>query len=76
MVDFAVDLFADDDTMEKATCIKQWIALLDEASLKFGKRLNIAHNHKQWMIEAGFKNVTEEVYKVCFQALEIEIRGE
>ena len=66
VVDFAVDIFSDDDSMKKAPYITRWIELLDEASLKFGKRLNIAHQHKQWMIDAGFKNVKEEVYKVCF----------
>ena len=64
-VDFAVDIFTDDDTIQNAPNIKKWIDLLDEGSLKFGKKLNIAHKHKQWMIDAGFKNVTEEVYKVC-----------
>jgi hypothetical protein len=30
----------------------------------FGKRLNIAHQHRQWMIDAGFTNVREIIRKV------------
>lgn len=64
VVDFSGYLYSDDGTMENAPNITRWTKLLDEASAGFGKPLNIPHNHKQWMIDAGFKDVREEIYKV------------
>jgi hypothetical protein len=65
IVDFAGALFSDDDSMEKAPHLTEWCTLQQEAFSKFGKDLGIAGQHKQRMIDAGFKNVKEEVYKVC-----------
>lgn len=63
--DFAIDFFSDDNTLEMAPNLVKWPKLLNEASVKFGKHLNIAEDCKQWMINAGLKNVRQEVYKVC-----------
>jgi hypothetical protein len=65
MADFAGAIFSDDDSMEKAPYLTEWARLNQEAFRKFGKDLGIAGQHKQRMIDAGFKNVREEVYKVC-----------
>ncbi|KAL4812875.1 S-adenosyl-L-methionine-dependent methyltransferase [Aspergillus spinulosporus] len=62
--DFTVGVFSDDDSAEKATSLQRWRALLVEASKKFGKQFSVAQNYKQWMIDAGFKDVQEEIYKV------------
>lgn len=64
LVNFVADIFSDDDTINNAPNVVKWCKLLDEASIKFGKQLNVAPKYKQWMIDAGFKNVTEEIYKV------------
>lgn len=64
LMDFVADFFSDDDTINNAPNVVKWCKLIDEASLEFGKQLNVAPKYKQWMIDAGFKNVTEEVYKV------------
>jgi SAM-dependent methyltransferase len=64
LVDGAPDFFADDDTIKNAPACLRWVRLLDEASIKFGKRLNIPHLYKGWMESVGYKNVKEEVYKV------------
>ncbi|RJE18983.1 Methyltransferase [Aspergillus sclerotialis] len=64
VVDFTVEAFSDDGTLNNAPNVMNWIRLLDEASSKFGKRLNIASTHKQGLIDAGFKNVQEDVHKV------------
>ncbi|KAL4928993.1 class I SAM-dependent methyltransferase [Aspergillus undulatus] len=64
--DFTVGVFSDDDTAEKATNMQRWRNLLVEASKKFGKQFSVAQNYKQWMTDAGFKNVQEEIYKVPF----------
>lgn len=56
---------SDDDTINTGgTATKQWLDLLDEATVKFGKQLNVASRQKQWMIDAGFVDVQEEIYKV------------
>ncbi|RMJ21174.1 Methyltransferase [Aspergillus sp. HF37] len=64
MVDFVGDeFFADDDSLEKAPYLTEWARLQKVAFHKFGKEFGIARDHKQRMIDAGFKNVREEVYK-------------
>lgn len=66
MVDFAGDNFAsDDDSLSKAPRLNEWARLINEAASQFGKRFDVTTNHKQWMIGCGFKNVKEEIYKVC-----------
>jgi hypothetical protein len=65
LVDMTPEGFSDDNTLQSAPHIIEWGKLVDEASIKFGKRINIPHLYKQWMEDAGFKNVREEVYKVC-----------
>lgn len=64
--DFTVGVFSDDDSAEKATNMQRWRELLIEASTKFGKLLGVANNYKQWMVDAGFQNVQEDIYKVPF----------
>lgn len=63
-VDFAGGVWSDDDSIQKAPGVREWCRLVNEASEKFGKSMNIAPRCKQFMIEAGFKNVQEEIYKV------------
>lgn len=46
--------------------IAEWQRYLDQASLMFGKRLNIANEFKEKMIEVGFENVRDDIIKVCF----------
>lgn len=65
MADFAGTFFSDDDSMEKAPYLTEWARLQKEAFHKIGKDIGIAPDHKQRMIDAGFKSVREEVYKVC-----------
>jgi hypothetical protein len=52
---------------EDGTCPK-WTKLflekLDEASIMSGNRLNVAGDQKQHMLDAGFVNVHDEVFKV------------
>ena len=60
-------IFSDDDTIDRGgKATKQWLDLLDEATTKFGKQLNVAARHKQWMIDAGFVDVQDDIYKVSF----------
>ena len=55
---------SDDGTIENATYVKQWQERCDEASLIFGKKLNVAERQKEWLIDAGFVDVRDDVYKV------------
>jgi SAM-dependent methyltransferase len=64
-VDISTEAFSDDGSLDKAPNIVKWSSLISEASRKFGKEINIPYYSKQGMIDAGFKNVQHEVYKVC-----------
>jgi hypothetical protein len=50
--------------MEKATWTADWIQTLSDLTVRFGKPMNVAALHQQWMSEAGFVDVKEEVCKV------------
>lgn len=58
------DFFSNDGTRERAVTAKLWQKLLTEASKKFGKSLNVESSWPDKMVEAGFVDVVEEVYKV------------
>jgi trans-aconitate methyltransferase len=42
---------------------------VNKASRVFGRNLNIAREHKQYLVDAGFVDVNEEIYKVSFHLL-------
>ncbi|KAI9035622.1 class I SAM-dependent methyltransferase [Aspergillus affinis] len=54
---------ADDGTLHEGHLLTDWQEKLDTASCQFGKRMNIAPHLEGWMHEAGFANVTDDVYK-------------
>lgn len=62
--EFEVTLKSDDDTMRLAPHLSEYIALLHEAADKFSKPMNVAESHKQRLIDMGFEEVKEEIYKV------------
>lgn len=64
MVEIPTEFYSDDDTIQNAPNLLEWAKLHNEASEKFGKNMNIAYSLKKWMIDAGFKNVKEDIYKV------------
>lgn len=55
---------SDDDTISQAPAIQDWSHNMDVASTRTGKRLNVAHLHRQWMIDAGFVDVAEDIHKL------------
>jgi hypothetical protein len=57
MQEYEAWVTSDDDTIESAPWTTEWCEQVDVASRRFGKRLNVAHMHKQWLREAGFVNV-------------------
>ncbi|KAF7586778.1 hypothetical protein BBP40_008349 [Aspergillus hancockii] len=61
-----VDIFSDDDSVSEAPNLSQWRDMLIEASAKFGKPMGAAKDYKRWMLDTGFVDVREEIYKVPF----------
>jgi len=55
---------SDDDTIENAKSVLEWQNVVDEASTRFGKKMNVAETQKQKLVDAGFVDVREDVYKV------------
>jgi len=69
MQEYEAWIWSDDDPLlAKCPYVAQWQQLCDEASMKFGRRLNVATEQKQNLIKAGFVDVQDDVYKVCFVA--------
>jgi len=66
MQEYEAWIRSDDDSMERCTYVNQWLDLLEEASIKCGKKLNVAEDQKQWLIDAGFQDVRDDVYKVGY----------
>ncbi|KAJ5463297.1 hypothetical protein N7475_008241 [Penicillium sp. IBT 31633x] len=62
--EFEVMLKSDDDSMRLAPALCQFLELLTQASEGFHRPMNIAEGHRQRLLEAGFENVRDEVYKV------------
>jgi SAM-dependent methyltransferase len=54
----------DDPELLNAPAVAQWQELVDKASIKFGKRINIAEGVEQGMKDAGFEDVRDDIYKV------------
>lgn len=57
-------VFSDDDSFDRAEWTKEWVEKLDGASKLFGKQINVAKHHRQWMVDAGFEDVKESQYRV------------
>ncbi|PGH17407.1 hypothetical protein AJ80_04863 [Polytolypa hystricis UAMH7299] len=55
---------SEDGTENRAPTVMEWQERINEASDKFGKRYNIAAEQKQRMIDAGFVDVKDDVFKV------------
>ncbi|KAF5497819.1 Secondary metabolism regulator LAE1 [Colletotrichum siamense] len=59
MQEYDAWIFSDDDSFDRAIWTKEWVTKLDDASKTYGKQINVARFHKQWMIDAGFEDVQE-----------------
>ncbi|KAL6364728.1 hypothetical protein LRP88_00700 [Fusarium phalaenopsidis] len=53
----------DDGTLKKGSYIDQWSSLMIESTNIFGRGAQSAKKYKQQMIDAGFVNVTEVIYR-------------
>jgi trans-aconitate methyltransferase len=60
------NIYSDNDpNLEKVPNLVKCTALCNEASARFGKSISIASEQKQHMIDAGFHDVRDDIYKVC-----------
>lgn len=66
MQEFDVWFQSEEGQLPADSAITEWQNYLDEASIMFGKKLNVAREMAPWMSEAGFEDVKEDVIKVCF----------
>lgn len=64
----------DDPDMTRAPNIKKWVDLVVEASIMFGKSVKVAKEQRQFMIDAGFTDVQDDVFTVNAPALELFYR--
>ena len=55
---------SDDESMSFCPSVELWQQQIDDASTKFGKKMNIAETLLGKLIEAGFQNVHDDPYKV------------
>ncbi|KAL1649431.1 hypothetical protein SLS58_001486 [Diplodia intermedia] len=55
---------SDDGSLAANHTLLEWARLFVEAANKFGKSLMVTDDMKQRMVEAGFEDVTEVMYKV------------
>ncbi|KAL2004052.1 hypothetical protein VTN02DRAFT_557 [Thermoascus thermophilus] len=66
MQEYETETHSDDGTLEATTFIKSWQRQINEASRTFGKGFNEAAAQKERLVEAGFVDVRDDVYKVPF----------
>jgi SAM-dependent methyltransferase len=62
--EFEALVYSDDGTHERATRVMDWQDRLNRASEQFGKPMNVAPRLAGWLGDAGFVNVTDDIYKV------------
>jgi hypothetical protein len=66
MQEFDVWFSSEEGELPETSMISEWQRHLDEASCLFGKRLNVAGELRQRMVDSGFTEVKDDVLKVCF----------
>ncbi|KAH0556182.1 hypothetical protein GP486_005887 [Trichoglossum hirsutum] len=54
---------SDDGSLTPQHALSQWIAYLNEASMKAGRRLDIARTYKAAIEKTGFVDVRDDIYK-------------
>ncbi|KAJ5719829.1 hypothetical protein N7493_006707 [Penicillium malachiteum] len=62
--DGSITLKSDDDSLRLAPTLCEFLGRLQQASEAFHRPMNIAEGHRQGLVEAGFEDVRDEVYKV------------
>ncbi|KAK2766106.1 hypothetical protein FQN54_007621 [Arachnomyces sp. PD_36] len=62
--DFETWASTDDDSLPETSSYYKFQTQLNRAAIKFGRPMNVAPQFKKFVENAGFKNVTEEIYKI------------
>jgi predicted methyltransferase len=62
--DHDVKLGSDDDSVDRAKDWVHWMKTANEVAEKFGKILDVGPRQKQWMTDAGFVDIREQIFKV------------
>lgn len=63
LLDPVYPMVSDDGTLSTESHIYQWSRLLNEAAAKLGSSLDSSARYKQQLLDAGFTDVVETVYK-------------
>ncbi|KAJ9142910.1 Methyltransferase [Pleurostoma richardsiae] len=63
LIDCGFPIESDDGTLNDDQVIMKWINMLLEASKSFGRSLADARDHKERLIQAGFRNVERKTFK-------------
>ena len=63
LLDPVYPMESDDGTLLKDSAVYRWSDLLNQAATKLGSSLDSALSYKQQLIDAGFQDVTETVFK-------------
>lgn len=61
--DMKFPIMCDDGTLDDQSMLRKWSSNQIEAFDKIGKRITLADQYKDFMVEAGFKDVKEVLYK-------------
>lgn len=58
--------WSDDGSLRQESAIMEWQQAINYAGDRSGRELNIYHKLKNWMIQAGFEDVSFSVYALPF----------
>jgi hypothetical protein len=61
-LEFPIWAWSDDGTLKEDSVYMDFLQNINEASRRSGRDLDIAPRLKDWMITAGFEDVTERIY--------------
>jgi hypothetical protein len=64
VTEFEIDVHSDNETPELSRKIRFWCDGLAEAANKIGRRFDVAVNLKDWMEQAGYTEIIQDVKKV------------
>lgn len=62
--EYHCEVYSDDDTLQRATNLTDWVETMSEMAEKFGKPLKIGTRLRGWMEDAGFEDIHDQVYRI------------
>lgn len=64
MQDYVSWIKSDDETIKRGKWTLEWVNEINRGTEMFGKSLNVVHKYAEWMKEAGFVEIRDEIVKV------------